>query len=246
MPKYKITLEYDGTNFCGWQEQANKITIQGLLQEIILKITKESAVVFASGRTDSGVHAIGQVAHFTINNQKFTPFRMREAFNHYLWHSGVSVLDCELVDDKFHARFDSKARQYRYLIINRRPALSLMHNRAWHIIEKLDVAKMQQAAELLLGTHDFSSFRASECQASSPIKTIAEVSFKQEGELIYFTIKARSFLHHMVRNIVGTLKLIGVNKISLEEFQRILDAKDRSKAGITAPACGLYFERVWY
>ncbi len=244
---FKLTIEYVGTNYCGFQKQfgLQQKSVEETLEVAIHKLSQEQPKIFASGRTDAGVHALGQVIHFNLN-KKFTPYKIQMGLNNYLREEDVSVLSCEEVDENFHSRFDAKMRHYRYRIINRKAPLTIEKNRAWHISQKLDVEEMKKAAEFLIGEHDFSSFRDAECQAKSPIRTVKKITVEKIGEEILFEISAKSFLHHMVRNIVGTLVLIGSGKFPAAEIKRILSAKDRTKSGPNAPACGLYFLKVDY
>ncbi len=260
--RYKITIEYDGTNYEGWQSQKDKFTIQSSLEEAIKSIVNIDISVFGSGRTDSGVHAIGQVAHFDLEKE-FNPEKLMHAINFYLkknfvsninckyllkrsYAQDISVINCEIVDDDFHARFSATKRAYIYKILNRRQPTALLNNRVWHIYNELDVDLMSEACKFLIGRRDWSSFRDSQCQSNSPVKTINYAKINKVNDEIIFEIEAKSFLHHMVRNIVGTIVNVGLGKISISNFQEIIEAKDRTKAGITAPAKGLYFLRVDY
>jgi len=210
------------------------------LENAIFLLTLEKTKIIASGRTDAGVHALGQVIHFDLN-KKFAPGKMILGLNNFLREESIVIVDCEIMDENFHARFNAKMRHYRYIIINRQTPLTLRKDRAWHVIKKLDLDEMKKAAKFLIGQHDFSSFRDSECQAKSAVKTIKKIVITQTNEEIFIEISAGSFLHHMVRNIVGTLVLAGVKKIKAAEMKMILEAKDRKKSGKNAPACGLYF-----
>jgi tRNA pseudouridine38-40 synthase len=267
--KYKIIIEYDGTNYAGWQRQKNKVTIQEVIEECIFKLSGEVTEVFVSGRTDSGVHALNQVAHFELVKE-YEENTIVGALNFYLigrnaelvreWQKknndffmkpflrqDIVIKDCSIVDDDFHARFSSKMRHYKYIILNRKEASALWQNRAWHIRKKLNIEKMQEAGNILLGNHDFSSFRDSQCQAKSPIKTLSNCSISGiDDDLIVFEFSAKSFLHHMIRNIVGTLRDVGSGRISVEEFRNIFEAIDRKKAGEMADACGLYLVKIDY
>lgn len=244
---FKLTIEYTGTNYCGFQKQfgLQQKSVEEALEVAIHKLSQEQPKIFTAGRTDAGVHALGQVIHFNLN-KKFTPYKIQMGLNNYLRDEDISVLSCEEVDENFHARFDAKMRHYRYRIINRKAPLTIEKNRAWHVAQKLDVEEMKKAAEFLIGKHDFSSFRDAECQAKSPIRTVKKITIEKFGEEILFEISARSFLHHMVRNIVGTLVWIGSGKFPAAEMKKILEARDRAKSGPNAPACGLYFLKVDY
>jgi len=245
MPRYKITIEYDGTGISGWQFQSNGNSIQQYLEEALLKFSKEKATVHGSGRTDAAVHALAQVAHFDLEKE-YQPHIIQRGINHFLKPQKIVITNCEIVDDSFHARFSAKRRYYQYHILNRIYPSVLLENKVWHVKEKLDIGKMQEAANLLLGLHDFTSFRATHCQALSPIKTVDEIRIEKEGDKIIFHLKAPSFLHHMVRNIVGTLALVGKGKWKIEDVKKALEMKDRKAAGPTAPPQGLYFVNVEY
>ena len=243
MPRYKINIEYDGTTLIGWQENADGPSVQSLLQDAIYKFCGEKTIVFSAGRTDAGVHAVSMTAHFDLEKDA-NPETVMRAMNFYLINGPVSVLSCEKVDDDFHARFSCVKRQYKYIVLNRGAPVVLQKNRVWWVPQKLDVDAMKVAAKKLIGKHDFSSFRAAQCQAKSPIKTLDVCEITQSGDEIVFEFTARSFLHHQVRNMVGTLVEIGMGKPY--DIDEILDAKNRSAAGINAPASGLYFMRAFY
>lgn len=245
--RYKLVLEYSGTNYIGFQKQFDKTrkSIEEILEEAIFNFSQERTKIFASGRTDAGVHALGQVVHFDLE-KKFLNYKVVMGLNNYMRNSEIVVLSCEAVDKNFHARFHAKMRYYRYRLFNRMAPLTLQKNQAWHLGGKIDVEKMKESAKFLLGCHDFSSFRDAECQASSPIRTIEEIKIEKNGDEILFEISAKSFLHHMVRNIVGTLVLVGLGRIKPEEMKIILEACDRTKSGPNAPACGLFFLKTEY
>lgn len=243
MTRFKINLEYDGTDLIGWQENRQGPSVQSLLQDAIFQFCGERVTVFSAGRTDAGVHAVNMVAHFDLEKDQ-EPDTVMRAMNFYLTEKPVSVLNCEKVIDDFHARFSCKARHYKYVVINRNAPIVLERNRAWWVPQKLDVEKMKSAAQKLIGKHDFTSFRAAQCQAKSPIKTLDQISITQHGDEIIFEFSARSFLHHQVRNMVGTLVEIGMGKPY--DIDEIIAAKNRSAAGINAPACGLYFMGAEY
>lgn len=245
--RYKLTLEYDGTNTLGWQRQLDGPSIQEYLEKVLKILSGTHSEVAAAGRTDAGVHALAQVAHIDFNTNMET-WKIREAFNANLrqLEAPVSVLDVEAVPDDFHARFSALGRGYIYKILNRRAPSILQANRVWWVPVELDIKAMQEGAKYLLGNHDFSSFRAAACQAKSPIKTLDKLDIEKIGDEIIFTVEAKSFLHHQVRNMVGTLKMVGDGKLNPQDIKTILEAKDRSKAGATAPACGLYLNKVIY
>ena len=243
MTRYKVILEYDGTDLIGWQENRQGPSVQSILSDAIFSFCGARPNIVGAGRTDAGVHAIAMAAHFDLSGE-YTAETVMRALNFYLTNKPVSVIDCEIVADDFNARFDCVARHYIYIVLNRSSAPVLDKNRVWWVPRKLNVAAMKRAAEKLVGKHDFTSFRASECQAKSPIKTLDECKITKRGDEIIFEFSARSFLHHMVRNIVGTLVEIGVGKPY--DIDEILSAKNRSAAGPTAPASGLYFVSADY
>jgi len=245
MPRYKITIEYLGTNLCGWQRQDNAISVQELLEKAIGSFSGESPTVHAAGRTDAGVHALAQVAHFDLIKE-YEVFAVTRAINHFLIPNLVAVTNCEMAPHDFHARFSAKARHYLYRINNRPGKVAIESDRAWWLYKPLDIAAMQKAAEHLVGMHDFSSFRASECQSISPVKTLDKIEIMRVGDEVHFSLSAKSFLHHMVRNIVGTLVMVGHGKWLPDDVLLALKAKKREAAGPTAPAYGLYFAKVDY
>lgn len=243
MTRYKINIEYDGTNLIGWQENLDGSSVQSLLMNAIEKFCGARPTIFGAGRTDAGVHAVCMTAHFDLE-KSFDANTVMRALNFYLINEPVSVLGCEIVSDDFNARFSCTARHYKYVVLNRGASPVLEKNRVWWVPQKLDVDAMRAAAQKLIGNHDFTSFRASECQAKSPIKTLDKIEITTDGDHIIFELSARSFLHHMVRNIVGTLVEIGLHKPY--DIEKILSVKNRSAAGPTAPASGLYFIRADY
>lgn len=238
MTRYLVHLEYDGTGLIGWQENHQGPSVQSLVQDAIKSFCGANVNVVGCGRTDAGVHALSMPAHFDLPNT-VPPQTVMRALNFYLANSAVTVLDCVVVSSDFNARFSCVGRHYEYVVLNRNCPPVLDKNRVWWVPRKLNVAKMRHAAKLLVGRHDFTSFRATECQAKSPIKTLDVCDIRVHGEYIVFEFFARSFLHHMVRNIVGTLIEIGLDKPY--DVNTILDAKSRAAAGPTAPASGLYF-----
>jgi len=282
LTRYKIIIEYDGTTFCGWQKQAGNNSVQEQIEKAIFAFSHKKVDVMGSGRTDAGVHALGQVANFDLDmSDDYDSYRIMGAINHYLkvfaqtradeWIKQmesskdsqnynirikhdfnlqpIAILSCEKVGNDFEARFSADKRYYRYIILNQKYPTALSQNRVWHVREPLDIEKMKLGASYLIGKHDFTSFRDSECQAKSPIKTLDKINIFQnqsnKNEII-FELTAKSFLHHMVRNIVGTLKDVGDGTTKPEKVKEILEGKNRSLAGQTCPACGLYFVGVEY
>ena len=245
MPRYRLTLEYDGGPFAGWQRQDNGPSVQGALEEAIFKLSGESVTVTGAGRTDAGVHAFGQVAHFDLAKE-FPPDTIRDALNHHLRPAPIAVLDAAVATEDFHARFSATARHYLYRILCRRSPPALERGRVWHIVRELDAEAMHAAAQTLIGQHDFTTFRAAECQAKSPLKTLDRLDVARAGEEIHINASARSFLHHQVRSMAGTLKLVGEGKWKPREVASALAAKDRARCGPVAPPEGLYLVRVDY
>jgi len=245
MPRYKLTIEYDGTPFSGWQRQADRISVQQVLEEAIQRMSGEVVTTQAAGRTDAGVHGLGQVAHFDLG-KPWDPFRIREALNFHLRPHPVAIIAAEAVDDTFEARFSATSRHYEYRILNRRAPAVIERNHVWHVPMQLDAEAMDQAASLILGKHDFTTFRSSECQANSPVRTLDAFAVRREIEHIVITASARSFLHHQVRSMVGSLKLVGEGKWAPADFRAALDARDRRRCGAMAPSDGLYLVRVGY
>ena len=245
MPRYKLILEYDGTPFVGWQLQENGLSVQGRLGQAIKAFSGEDTVPRGAGRTDAGVHAMGQVTHFDLVKD-WTVDKVRDALNAQLRPDPISVLACELVPDSFDARFSATARHYLYRIVTRRSPLALERNRAWHVLHALDAPAMHDAAQALVGHHDFTTFRSSECQAASPVKTLDRLVVTRAGEEIRIEASARSFLHNQVRSMVGSLKLVGEGRWTAEDLERALQARDRAACGPVAPACGLYLVTVDY
>ena len=245
--RYKLTIEYDGTNLLGWQRQLDGPSVQQYLEEILDRLNGSHSEIVSAGRTDAGVHALGQVAHIDLSRQ-MELWKIREAFNGNLLaqNAPVSVLEVEAVSDDFNARFSARKRCYRYRLLNQRAPSALNRSRVWWVPVPLNIEAMRRGASFLIGHHDFSSFRAAACQAKSPVKTLDKIDIFQDGDEIIFEVEARSFLHHQVRNIVGTLEMVGDGRLQPEDVKRILKARDRKAAGPTAPACGLYLTRVLY
>lgn len=244
LKRYRFTIEYDGSRFFGWQRQSGVSTVQQTIEDQLVFFVKHAVTIHGAGRTDTGVHAKGQVAHADLQ-YPHSPYRLQVALNHFLVGNGVSIVDCEEVDQTFHARFSAIYRCYEYRILNR-IAPSVWDSKVWHVARPLDANAMAEAAEQLIGTYDFSSFRDSRCQSKTPVKALLEFSIKRDNDYIIARLKAPSFLHHQVRIMMGTLKAVGAGSKSLSDFISIRDAKDRTKAGVTAPPSGLTFTKVGY
>ena len=245
MQRYKIKIEYEGTSFVGWQFQKNGQSIQEVLQKAIFKFSNENVTVTGAGRTDSGVHALGQTAHFDLK-KKISKKKILPAINQNIGNKPVTVLKVSKVTNKFHARYDAKKRTYLYLIINRQSPLALQKNKAWHIRKKLNLLSMKKGSKFLLGTHDFSTYRASTCGAKSPIKTMEKILIKQNKDKITLQFTSRSFLQQQVRSMVGCIKYLGEGKWSLNDFKKSFKSKNRLKCAPPAPACGLYLTKIIY
>ena len=245
MPRYKLTLEYDGAPFAGWQIQADQLTVQGVLSAAIEALTGEKTLVQGAGRTDAGVHARGQVAHVDLARD-WDLDTVRDALNAHLRPHPIAVLDAEQVSDDFNARTSAIRRHYVYRIINRRPDLALEAGHAWRVPRPLDADAMHVAARRLVGKHDFTTFRSTECQAKSPVKTLDVLSVERNGEEVTVTAVARSFLHSQVRSMVGSLEAVGEGKWGADDLSRALAARDRTACGPVAPPEGLYLMRVEY
>jgi len=245
MPRYKLTLEYDGSGLVGWQRQANGLSVQEVLEAAVERFCGAPVTVHGAGRTDAGVHALGQTAHLDLPREA-SPDVVRNALNHHVKPHAVAVLAVERVDEHFDARRSARGRVYLYRILNRRPPPALERGRVWHVGPRLDADAMQEAARLLIGKHDFTTFRDSLCQAKSPVKTLDRLDVARLGDEIRIEARARSFLHHQVRNIVGTLKLVGAGKWRVADVAAALAARDRRAGGPTAPPDGLYLVEVVY
>ena len=245
MPRYRILIEYDGTPFVGWQRQAEGNSVQGTLSYAIHGFSGEAVIPRGAGRTDSGVHALGQVAHFDLE-KCWDPFRVREALNYHLKPAPIAVLSCEEVPSSFDARYSATARHYAYRIVSRRAPPALDRDRVWWLPMTLDHEVMESAARVLLGSHDFTTFRAAACQAKSPLRTLDRLNVSRDGDEIRIEASARSFLHNQVRSMVGSLKLVGEGKWRARDLEAALAARDRAACGPVAPAAGLYLEQVDY
>lgn len=244
MKNIKITMEYDGTNYAGWQWQPDEPTLQGAVEKAIMRVTGEKLRVTASGRTDAGVHAYGQVVNFHTGAE-LKPHSWQGALNHFL-PDDMTVLSAEEADPDFSARYSARGKRYDYIVLNRWTQSPLLRNRAWHVGFPLDVEAMRLAALHLIGEHDFSSFQASGCSASHPVRELMLLEVRQAGDMITFSLGASAFLQHMVRNIAGTLVDVGRGRFTPGEVGEILAARDRTIAGPTAPPQGLYLMRVFY
>ncbi len=245
MPRYRVTVEYDGGPFAGWQRQDNGPSIQGSLEEAIFKLSAERVGVTGAGRTDAGVHARGQVAHFDLVKE-FSGDKVRDALNAHLRPAPIAILEAAVAAPDFHARFSAIGRHYEYRILCRRAPPALDRGHVWHVSRALDADAMQQAAQCFAGQHDFTTFRSSECQAKSPVKTIDRFDVSRQGDEIVLYTRARSFLHHQVRSMTGTLKLVGEGKWRPSDVARALEARDRTRCGTVAPPDGLTLLRVDY
>lgn len=250
MTRFRLTLEYDGRPFMGWQAQDHGPSVQRSLEAAIERVTGERVTVHGAGRTDSGVHALGQVAHVDLD-KAITPFRLSEALNFHLRQDehvegAIAVLDSAVAPDDFHARFSARQRAYRYRIVNRRAPLTFERGLAWHVPTALDADAMHAAAQCLIGRHDFTTFRSVQCQSDSPVKTMDRIAVERRGTTVDILVEARSFLHHQVRSITGCLKLVGDGRWSTKDMRSALEARDRSALGLNAPPDGLYFCWVRY
>jgi tRNA pseudouridine38-40 synthase len=245
MPRYKLIVEYDGAPFCGWQTQADQITVQGVLTAAVTALSGETALVQGAGRTDAGVHARGQVAHVDFAKEWPTD-TVRDGLNAHLRPHPVAVLSAERVSEDFNARMSAVKRHYMYRIVNRRPDLTFDVKYAWRVARPLDAAVMHAAAQRLVGKHDFTTFRSTECQAKSPLKTLDQLDVARDGEDIIVTTSARSFLHNQVRSMVGSLVMVGAGNWSADDLAKALAARDRAACGQVAPPDGLYLMKVDY
>ncbi len=246
MPKYQLLIEYAGTNFRGWQVQKKGKTIQGLIQEKVSQLLNEQIILFGSGRTDSGVHALEQSAHFECKCKINQVNRFLKSINHFLNKQGIAILKIKKRNKNFHARFSAKMRIYKYIIINRLGGPVLEKNRGWHVMKELDLKIMKKGAKKLIGTKDFSTFRASTCRAKTPIKTMKLVKVKCSNNKIEIEFRSQSFLQQQVRSMVGCLKYLGEKKWSLKKFDSVMKSKKRILCAPPAPPEGLYLKRVIY
>lgn len=245
MTRFRLTVEYDGRPFMGWQRQPHGPSVQQVIEQAVMAITGEAVTLHAAGRTDAGVHALAMAAHFDID-RAITPFRLSEGLNAKLRPHPVAIVGCETVADDWHARFSCIGRRYRYRIVNRRAPLTLEQGLAWRITSDLDADAMHDAAQRLLGSHDFTTFRSVQCQAKSPLKTLDRLDVRRAGDAVTIEADARSFLHHQVRSMVGCLSLVGQGKWSADDLAAALAAQDRAALGLNAPPDGLYFIAAVY
>jgi tRNA pseudouridine38-40 synthase len=243
--RFKLIVEFDGRPFMGWQRQAHGPSVQAAIEDAAQTICQEQITVHAAGRTDAGVHGLGMVAHLEVT-RAITPFRLMEGLNARLRPAPVAILSCEPVPDDFHARFSCLARHYEYRIVNRRAPLTLDVGKAWRIAGALDAEAMHAAAQMLVGLHDFTTFRSVHCQSASPVKTLDRLDVTRVGDRISIVASARSFLHHQVRSMVGCLAMVGEGKWSADDLKSALEARDRGALGFNAPPDGLYFVRADY
>lgn len=245
MPRYALKIEYDGQPFAGWQRQADQPSVQGAVERALSRLEPDVPSIAAAGRTDTGVHGLGQVAHVDLAKE-WDPFRLSEALNHHLKPDPVAIVACAAVPEDFHARFSALGRQYLYRIVQRRAPLVHRRGQAWRVQRPLDTEAMREAAAFLIGQHDFTTFRSTMCQAKSPVKTLDRLDVVQDGDEIRFTVAARSFLHNQVRSFVGTLERVGAGAWPPERVRDALEARDRAECGPVAPPQGLYLTEVRY
>jgi len=245
MTRFRLTVEFNGRPFMGWQRQAHGPSVQQAIEEAVAAVTGEQVVSHAAGRTDAGVHALAMSAHVDVE-KAITPFRLMEGVNALVRPNPIAIIGCEMVPDDWHARFSCVGREYLYRIINRRAPLTLELGRAWRIARSLDAEAMHDAAQLLVGHHDFTTFRSAHCQAESPVKTLDRLNVRREGDQLLVEAAARSFLHHQVRSMVGCLAMVGQGQWSAGDLKAALEAKDRAALGLNAPPDGLYFVKANY
>jgi len=245
MPRFRVTVEYDGGPFVGWQRQDNGLSVQQVMEEALHRLTGKPVRVQGAGRTDAGVHALGQVAHFDLQRD-WPPYKIRDGMNFHMKPHPVAILEAAAVEADFHARFSAIQRHYLYRILNRRAPPAVLRGRVWHVPVPLDHEAMHEAAQALAGLHDFTTFRASRCQAKNPVRDINEISVTRRDEEIHLRVSARAFLHNQIRSIAGSLKLVGEGRWPTERIAQALAARDRKACGPVAPPEGLYLTRVDY
>jgi tRNA pseudouridine38-40 synthase len=245
--RYRLLIEYDGTDYVGWQRQDNGVSVQGAIEDAILGFSGERTTVKGAGRTDAGVHALGQVGHVDLTRD-WPAETVRNALNAHLGMArhAISIIDVAAVDPTFDARFSATRRHYVYRIVNRKAPLAVDAGRAWHVARPLDASAMHEAAQMLVGRHDFTTFRSVQCQANSPVRTLDRLDVERDGDRVTIHASAQSFLHNQIRSFAGTLKLVGEGKWSVDDVRRALDARSRSACGAVAPPQGLYFRQVDY
>ena len=246
MHRYQILIEYDGTSYVGWQTQRKGKSIQKTVQASLKKLLKENIILFSAGRTDSGVHAIEQSAHFDVKNKIYNIHKIIKSLNFFLNNKNISIINIKNKKNNFHARYSAKERIYLYIILNRYSPSSLNKDREWHIRKKLDINLIRKGAKKLIGTHDFSTFRASNCSSKNPVRTINNIIINKSKNRIKLKFKSKSFLKNQVRSMVGCLKYVGEKKWDLKKFENVIVKKDRKKIAPPAPACGLYLDKIIY
>ena len=246
MHRYQIIIEYDGTNYVGWQSQINGKSIQDEIEKILSKTLKEKIKIHGSGRTDSGVHANNQSAHFDIKKNILNKYKFISSANYFLNKKSISIKKIIKKNSKFHARFSAKEREYKYIILNRNSPPVLDKNKVWHIRSKLDLKLVKKASKKILGTHNFNAFRSSNCQANSPVRTLKKLKITKKNEKIFFVLRSRSFLKNQVRSIVGCLKYVGEKKWDVKRLEKVLKSQNRKNCATPAPAQGLYLSKVIY
>ena len=246
MYRYQIIIEYDGTNYVGWQSQINGKSIQNEIEKILLKILKEKVRIYGSGRTDAGVHSSNQSAHFDIKNNILNKYKFISSLNYFLNKKNISIKKIVKKNSKFHARFSAKEREYKYIILNRNSPPILDKYKVWHIRSKLDLKVLKKASKKLIGKHNFNAFRSANCQANTPIRTLKKIKITKKNEKIMFVLRSQSFLKNQVRSIIGCLKYVGENKWRIKDLEKVLKSKNRKYCAPPAPACGLYLEKIIY
>ena len=246
MHRYQIIIEYDGTNYVGWQSQLNGKSIQNEIEKILSKILKENVRIHGSGRTDAGVHASNQSAHFDIKNNILNKYKFISSVNYFLNKKNISIKKIIKKNSKFHARFSAKEREYKYIILNRDSPPILDKYKVWHIRSKLDLKVLKKASKKLIGKHNFNAFRSANCQANTPIRTLKKIKITKKNEKIIFVLRSQSFLKNQVRSIIGCLKYVGENKWKIKDLEKVLKSKNRKYCAPPAPACGLYLEKIIY
>ena len=246
MFRFQIIIEYDGTGYVGWQSQKNGKSVQKEIEKILSKILKIKIKVISAGRTDAGVHSTNQSAHFDIKNNILNKYKFISSINHFLSKKNISIKKIIKKNNKFHARFSAKEREYKYIILNRNAPPVLDKNKVWHLRSKLDMNLLKKAAKKLIGTHNFNAFRSSNCQANSPVRTLKKLKITKKNEKIFFVLRSRSFLKNQVRSIVGCLKYVGEKKWDVKRLEKVLKSQNRKNCATPAPAQGLYLSKVIY